>query len=140
MNEETLHMLARFLGAERQWLLRREAHDDSVSPEMGSACTRAVAQGWAQLPAVPEPIVRRRVFTLRRLSTPSKDSTLLATVGEATSMAGGDGKFALLLLVTLVGEAPTISGVYEVCRACVALGSDGMDTPCLECDGLGWEH
>ena len=43
MNEETLHMLARFLGAERQWLLCRNAHDDSVSPEMEEACTHGVA-------------------------------------------------------------------------------------------------
>jgi len=66
--------------------------------------------------------------------------TLLATVGEPTSVAGGDGKFALLLVVTVVGETPKISGVYEVCRACVALGQDGAGMDCVECQGLGWEH
>jgi hypothetical protein len=36
--------------------------------------------------------------------------------------------------------APRITGVHDVCTACVALGVDGQGDRCIECRGLGWER
>ena len=111
------------------------------APERRSAfCSAVVAEGLASMPAPEPPPVARTLFKLVTHDHPTLGPWVAAHVSEATAARRGTGKYHLLLLVRVHLGEPRVSGVYDVCNACVALGTDGQGAPCVECDSLGWEH
>ncbi len=117
-------------------------HDASVddAPERRAAfCSAAVAEGLHTLPPAEDPAVTRTLFKLIAHEHPSRGRWVAAQVSEATGSRRGQGKYHLQLVVTETLGSPRITGVYDVCTACVALGVDGQGAECIECGGLGWE-
>ena len=118
-------------------------HEATVhnAPERRAAsCSAEVAEGLASL-ALPEaPIITRRLFKLEYHGQPEGNPWVAAHVSEATGARRGAGKYHLLLVIRAHLGSPRITGVYDVCTACVALGVDGQGDQCIECEGGGWEH
>jgi hypothetical protein len=117
----------------------RDATVDDAPERRAAFCSAAVAEGLANLPVPEAPVVTRRLFKLEVHDHPSQGPWVAAHVSEATGARRGEGKYHLLLLVADHLGAPRVTGVYDVCTACVALGVDGQGRPCVECSGLGWE-
>ncbi|MGB0591062.1 MAG: hypothetical protein ACPGU1_15410 [Myxococcota bacterium] len=110
------------------------------APERRAAfCSAAVAEGLASLPSPEAPIISRVLFKATLRTHPRSGAWLGAIVSEATGARRGAGKYHLLLVVQRHLGAPRVTGIYDVCTACVALGVDGQGAQCIECSGLGWE-
>jgi hypothetical protein len=110
------------------------------APERRAAfCSAAVAAGLASLPFPESPIIPRALFKVVSREHPKYGRWLGVIVSEATGARRGAGKYHLMLVVQAHLGAPRVTGVYDVCTACVALGVDGQEAQCIECGGLGWE-
>lgn len=103
-------------------------------------CTQAVTEGFAGLEPPEAPLIARVHFKTLRRAHPSEGSWAEVIVSEATGARRGAGKYHLMLVVQAQEGTPTITGVYDVCTACVTLGLDAHEATCIECSGLGWEH
>ena len=117
-------------------------HDATVddAPERRAAfCSAEVAEGLASLPTPEAPIVTRALFKLEGHDHPTQGPWVAAHVSEATGARRGEGKYHLLLVLRAPLGEPRVTGVYDVCTACVALGVDGQGQRCGECRGQGWE-
>lgn len=123
-----------FLSADRD-----ATRDDA--PELRAAyCSAEVAEGFAELPTPEAPIELRTLFRVLRYDHPQKGPFVAAEVSEATAQRRGQGKYHLLLIIQDHLGHPRVTGVYDICTACVALGVDAQGDQCVECGGLGWEH
>ena len=110
------------------------------APERRAAfCSAPVAQGLADLPLPEAPVIKRELFKTIARDHPRHGPWLAAIVSEATGARRGAGKYHLMLVIQPHQGAPRVTGVYDVCTACVALGVDGQGDQCIECGGLGWE-
>ncbi len=125
--------LSAFLAADRDATV-----DDA--PELRAAfCSATVAEGLRDMAPPEPPAVPRTLFKLTAHEHPRQGPWVAAHVSEATEARRGAGKYHLLLVVQAPLGGPRITGVYDVCTACVALGVDGQGAECVECAGRGWE-
>ncbi len=112
---------------------------DSTAPR-APFCADSVSEDFAKLPRPEAPLIERVLFKLVAPRCLEESQWVGAIVSEATSSRRGRGKYHLMLILDLKGATPSVCGVYDVCTACVALGTDGQGDTCIECSGLGWEH
>ena len=114
------------------------AHDRGDDSARAPYCTPEVAEGMAEMPRRSTPTAPRTLFKCVAHDHPTMGPWVAAMVSEGTEVGRGTGKYHLLLVVR-PERGPQITGVYDVCTACVALGRDGQGAECIECGGLGWE-
>lgn len=102
-------------------------------------CTPEVTEGLGSLEVPEAPLIERVHFKTLLRDHPKEGPWLALIVSEATSARRGAGKYHLMLALQSVEGRPTLTAVYDVCTACVTLGVDAHERPCIECGGLGWE-
>ena len=114
-----------------------EAHRGQRAQLRDPLCAPSVSNGLAHLPSPNADLETRRLF---RLDRHAPLPYITAIVSEPTRARKGGEKYALRLWILDEAPAPQVVAVDDVCTACVALGVDGQDQPCIECDGVGWER
>jgi hypothetical protein len=116
-----------------------DATNEDAPERRAAFCSAAVAEGLASLPLPEAPIIPRALFKAVSHAHPRSGGWVGAMVSEATGARRGAGKYHLMLVVQAHLGAPRVTGIYDVCTACVALGVDGQGAQCIECGALGWE-